>query len=265
MVITKRKKKESLRGDSFFLFVLFLQLDDEFWDSDGGAFLDVGDGIADVGRFHVGRVGWVNDIDWDIRTDVCRKRCGRIDIQRCAYDDEDISLLGYLDGFGEHRDRFAEENHIRTEKRTIGMTGIEKLFPTVERHCGQFVDRAAEFGDLAMQVSDVFGSGAFVEVINVLRDDMDIVSLLQFRQSDMGSVRLAVEHLAAALIIEVNDQFSVPGQSLRGADILDAVVCPETIRVAESGDAAVFADSCSCKNDNHSFIVFLVVDFCFCN
>lgn len=224
---------------------------DEFWDSRGGAFLDVGDRIADVGRLDVGGVGGVHDVDRDVGADKIRQRSRRIDIERSAYDDEYVSALGYLDSLSEHRDRLAEKDYIRAEERAVGMAGVERLFPAIERHSGKFVARAAELGDLAMEVSDVLRAGALVEIVDVLRDDMDIVSLLELGEGNVGRVRLFFEDLAAALVIEIYDQFAVAGESLRSADILNTVVCPKTVRVAESGNATVLADACSCKYYDH--------------
>ena len=54
-------------------------------------------------------------------------------------------------------------------------------------------------------------------------------------------VRTASEQLAPPDVIELDDLFPVAGQCLGRADVLDAVLVPQAVRVTEGGQAAVGA------------------------
>lgn len=83
--------------------------------------------------------------------------------------------------------------------------------------------------------------GPLVQVVDVLRDHVHVEMIFQSANGLVTCVRTASEQLAPPDVIELDDLFPVAGQCLGRADVLDAVFVPQTVRVAEGGQAAVGA------------------------
>ena len=60
-----------------------------------------------------------------------------------------------------------------------------------------------------MQMDHIAAAGLFMQVIDILCNDMNVKVLFQFSQSDMSCVGLGVEQFPASLVVEVEDQFRV--------------------------------------------------------
>ena len=89
-----------------------------------------------------------------------------------------------------------------------------------------------------------------MQIIDILRYHLHIEVLLQIGYGDMCGVGFGREKLLAALIIELNDQRPVAGQRLGCADILDTIICPQAIGIAEGRKAAIGTHACTCENNN---------------
>ena len=107
-----------------------------------------------------------------------------------------------------------------------------------------------------MQVQDVRGAGAFVQVVHVLGDHADAVPLLQARKGLMCSIGLYALQLGPALVVEIQDEFGVADKGFGRGHVLDAVLEPQAIRTAKGGDATLGADARASQNhDMPSFHV----------
>lgn len=102
---------------------------------------------------------------------------------------------------------------------------------------------------LAVQMRHPRRSGALVEVIDILRQHLDLESRSRLRDGPMPGVRLGGEHLATAFVVKFDHGGAVVRQGFGRADILDAVVGPQAVRIAERGKAAVGAHPGARKND----------------
>lgn len=56
-----------------------------------------------------------------------------------------------------------------------------------------------------MQVDHITAARLFVQVVDILGNDMYIKILFQFSQSGMSGIRPGVQQLPASLVIEVED------------------------------------------------------------
>ena len=172
------------------------------------------------------------------------------DRQRRADDDHRVGRRGDPGRTFEHRDRLAEEDDMRPQQRPVRRRGVERLLPAVEGHDEFGIARRTELAQLAVQVRHARRSGPLVQVIDVLRHHLDLAGPLQPRDGLVRGVRPGGEHLAAALVVKPDHQRAVAGQRLGRADLLDPVIGPEPVRIAEGRKAAVGAHSGAGKNDD---------------
>ena len=98
-------------------------------------------------------------------------------------------------------------------------------------------------------MDDVRGAGALVEVVDVLRDDGDVVMLLKLGQRQVGGVGLRGEELAPQGIVEVGDEVGVGLPALGGGYCLDGVTLPEAVAVAKGAETALGADAGACEHN----------------
>ena len=138
---------------------------------------------------------------------------------------------------------------MRPQQRPVGSRGVEPLLPPFDRDDQPGVARRTQAGQLAVQMRHPRRSGALVEVIDVLRQHLDLEIPLQLRDGPMPGVRLGGEHLAAAFVVKFDHGGAVVRQGFGRADILDAVVGPQAVRIAERGKTAVGAHPGARKND----------------
>ena len=111
------------------------------------------------------------------------------------------------------------------------------------------VGRGAYFEQLAVEVDDVRGAGALVEVVDVLRDDGDVVVLLKLGQRQVGGVGLRGEELAPQGVVEVGDEVGVGLPALGGGYCLDGVTLPKAVAVAKGAETALGADAGACEHN----------------
>ena len=83
----------------------------------------------------------------------------------------------------------------------------------------------------------IAASCLFMQVIDILCNDMNVKVLFQFSQSDMSCVRLGVEQFPASLVVEVEDQFWVGSKAFGGCYIFHPVFFPETVGVTKGRNA----------------------------
>lgn len=98
----------------------------------------------------------------------------RIDRQRRAYHHEDIGFGGKRRSAHELGNRFAEKDDMRAQQRAVGSHVVETLLDAVERHDERRIVRRAQFGEFAVEVEDMCRTGTFVQVVDILGDDLNI-------------------------------------------------------------------------------------------
>jgi len=91
-------------------------------------------------------------------------------------------------------------------------------------------------------------AGPLVEVIDILGHDLHIVALLEAGDGLVGRIGTRGKHLVPPLVVEFDDQGPVARQRLGRADILDPVVGPQAVRVAEGRQTAVGTHSGTGEN-----------------
>ena len=193
-------------------------------------------GLTD--RPHVGSAG-VDQIDRHPGTDVMHQRSRRIDRQRRSDDDQHIGRLRNPHRMVELGNRLAEKDDMRTQQRPVGGRGIQRLFPPFDRNDQRGIARGAEFPQFAVQMRHTGRTGAFVQVVYILGDDLDVEIRLQSRDGQMSRIGTGRQHLAAAFVVKFNHQPAIARQRLGRTDILDPVIGPQSVGIAEGGQSAV--------------------------
>jgi len=103
-----------------------------------------------------------------------------------------------------------------------------------------------------VQVEDRLAPRSLVEVIDILRDDIDAVVVLQLGQREMRGVRLGANHFAPPHVVEIEHEGGIARQCPRSANILDAMPGPKAIAITKSFQARLSRDSCPSEdNDVH--------------
>ena len=82
-----------------------------------------------------------------------------------------------------------------------------------------------------------------VEVVDVLRDYVDIIVVFELRQAVMCGIRLASDKLPATLVIELMDQRRIANKACMARHFHYGIVFPKTVGVAESFDTAFGTDT----------------------
>ena len=83
-----------------------------------------------------------------------------------------------------------------------------------------------ERSQFAVQVGHFRRAGTLVQVVYVLRQDLDLEIPFQPRDGLVPGIGLRGEHLAAAHVVKSDDHGTVMRQRLGRADILDPVGSP---------------------------------------
>ena len=217
--------------------------------ADGGPLADVGVRIADRGGVGLARV---DQVDGDVGAHVAHQGGGGVDRERRADHDEEIGRGGDAHRRVEQGNRLAEEDDVGPQQGAVGRRGVERLLPALDRHDEVGIALGAQPGQFAVEVRDARRAGPFVEVVHVLRDDLHVVRALQLRDGPVSCVGGCGEHFASAHVVETYDRGAVACQRFGGADILDAVVGPQAVGVAEGGQSAVGAHA-GAGEDNDLF------------
>jgi hypothetical protein len=76
---------------------------------------------------------------------------------------------------------------------------------------------------------DAAGTGALVEIVDILRAEIKAISqlLFDFRNGDMPGIRLRSEGIAAAHGVEAPDEFGIRAPGFRRCYVLDSIAVPE--------------------------------------
>ena len=145
--------------------------------------MDAGDGGG------VGGVG-VDVVDGDSGAYALDEAGGGVDHERGAYDDENIGFVNEFDGFLDVGYGFLEEDDVGTHGVAVlaacGRRGLQVV--DVEGLDIVGVGDGAYFHQLAVEVEDVGGTSAFVEVVDVLGDDVDVVVFFELDEGAVGVV-----------------------------------------------------------------------------
>ena len=84
-----------------------------------------------------------------------------------------------------------------------------------------------------MQVKHPSATSAFVQVVDVLGDHVYIELLLQSSDRMVGGIRSRSKDLCPALVVEVEYQRGVTGERFGCGHVLDPVLFPKPIAIAE--------------------------------
>lgn len=92
-----------------------------------------------------------------------------------------------------------------------------------------------------MEVEEVFGTGAFVEVVDVLGDEEDVAAVFLFEkgEGEVGGVGMngAVGETGAAHVVEALDGFGIAFEGFGSGNVLDTVAFPEAVGTTEGGES----------------------------
>ena len=82
-----------------------------------------------------------------------------------------------------------------------------------------------------------------MQVVDVLRDDLDIERALQSGYGRVRRIGLRREQLFSPLVVELHDQRAVARQRFGRAYVFDTIIRPKAVGVAERRQSAVGADA----------------------
>jgi hypothetical protein len=115
----------------------------------------------------------------------------------------------------------------------IGVLGVQGIVDTV------VVTVLARLHHLAVQVEHMTAAALLVEVVEVLRDDLDIELPLQRTDELVTAVGLAVHVLTPKHVVEIKQLGRMCQPRLVRTNLFDAVLLPESVTVTEGGDTAL--------------------------
>ena len=98
-------------------------------------------------------------------------------------------------------------------------------------------------------MDDVRASGTLMQIIHILRNHRHVEVLLQFGKSDVPRIRLYIEQLLAAFIIEVNNQLRVAYISLGTGNLHHRIFVPQSARITKRTDTTLGTHSGTGQND----------------
>ena len=76
---------------------------------------------------------------------------------------------------------------------------------------------------------DVRTTGAFVKVVDVLRNDRNTEVFFQLSQNEVTVVGLHFVQLQSTLVVELGNKIRVALPSLRGCNVFNAVLLPQSV------------------------------------
>ena len=193
-----------------------------------------------------GRFG-ADVMGFGVTRSVGRKAGGGFDSAGRADGKEDRAIVESGKDFAKLERSLAEPADVRANlsaawtARNFGGGLVESC--VFERRAGACV--AAGFEELAVHVQDTRRAGLFVEIVDVLRAKEQAVGefLLQCGHGVVGGVRSGVGGSAAAHGVKIPDRVRVAAPGLRGGDLFETVVAPDSPSIAEGGDAAFGGDA----------------------
>ncbi len=95
--------------------------------------------------------------------------------------------------------------------------------------------------EAAVDFDDALGTGALMEAVHVLGDEQKPIAqaLLHVGQGTMTGVRLDRLRLLPPKRIELPDELGIADEAVGRGDVLDPVLLPQAIRIAERREAAL--------------------------
>ena len=92
-----------------------------------------------------------------------------------------------------------------------------------------------------MDLDDALRTGALVKSVDILGDEEEAVAeaLLHLRDRPVAGVRLHRLRLLAPQRVELPHEFGIARETLGRGHVLDPVLLPQAVRVAEGGEAAL--------------------------
>ena len=126
--------------------------------------------------------------------------------------------------------------------RCLNVVGREGVYALLVGH-------RPHFHKFAVQVQHVAASSAFVQVVDVLRDDSHVEVLFKLFQAEVGGIRLLVEQLPAQVVVERVDKRRIAHETVVARHVHHRVVVPQAVGVAECRQSALGADSSAGEND----------------
>ena len=179
--------------------------------------------------------------------------CGRIDVERRADDDEDIGSLSLLGSSRNHRNGLAEEHDERTQQRAVASLRAWSDLAVVGRQqlliarIVRVVARAY-FHQFAMQMDDLRRASLLVQVIDILRHHRHVVVLFQLSHQFVAFVRLHTPAFLAEHVVEISHQRGVVEPSLVGSHLLNGILLPQSVSIAESLQTTLHRHACTSQN-----------------
>ena len=178
-----------------------------------------------------------------------------MDQRGCAADDKDLGFFGGLasggprvlgKGFAEPDDAGADGAAAAHAAGWIEAGAVG--WQLGDRGRGRVALAAAlavGSGDLAVEMQDVLAARAFVEIVDVLRDQRKVGRLLlELCNGVMRGVGRGLQNLSAAPFIPSPDEGGIAREGVGGGEFHRVVVFPETgLLVAKGGDAALGGDA----------------------
>ncbi len=86
-----------------------------------------------------------------------------------------------------------------------------------------------------------------MQIVHILRNDFDPVMRFKPGDGEMSGVRSYFLKLPSALVIEIQDQFGIPGKALRGGYLHHVMPFPEPSGIPKGTDTAFGTHSGSAK------------------
>ena len=173
------------------------------------------------------------------------KPCRRIYLEGSAHDQQDIGSLNRIYGLLYLRHGLAEPYDMRTQLRSV-----RRKIAQGNRIRAYIEDRlfrisvtvvaavlGPHLGKLAMEMDHLRTSGPFVQIINILSHDRNLVLILQCCDGKMSRIGFHRCELSPAGIIEIQDKGRVPVPAFDGRYVFHLMVLPQSVAVTESADA----------------------------
>lgn len=185
----------------------------------------------------------IDHMDGNVRGNSLEKGSGRVDRQGSADNEETVSGGGEFGGPVNFGNRLAEPDDVGPQLGTsftaVAWGNVAVL--EVVKKVG--IDGAAGLEDFPVQVEDAGGAGAFVQVVDILRDEADPAPLFQLSQCSVGRIGPGFADLLAAGVVEAQHQLGITFPGFRSGHFIDIDSLPEPAVTAEGGQSAFSADA----------------------
>jgi hypothetical protein len=109
---------------------------------------------------------------------------------------------------------------------------------------------ATELHQVAVHVQYALAASTFVEVVDVLRHEQELVAeaLFELGKCDVCRIRSVLGESLSQEVVKVLDALRVTAEGFRRADVLDVFVFPHAVVPAERAKSRFGAYSSACQN-----------------